>query len=967
LDKLEKPSMKKFLLPVLVLFSSLAFSSGQIHNYDDPLKVTFIKNPHKTHDLAYQQQLRNTSAWQQFLARNGTWSVVFNEENQMPHKAFGAPMAVPGSDARSRAERFLNTELSGFNLRQDQLQFRSVSSGKKYDYVNYKQTYQGIEVLWSNVQVKMMKDGRVMQFSLGYHPNINISTTPTLTQQAAVNFATSGVPGVTTVAATDQLKILAIPLFREYNYRLVYEIHVDNRDAENIPGRYHTLVDANNGEILYRSNRIVHISNTDVSVNGTLYTTHPYNPSTTEPLRNLKVVAGGTTYYTDSTGFLGLNNTTSTSATVSLEGRWVRVRTNSTTPSWTVTLNPGANNLSADNNTDIKQRTTYHAVNVVHDFMKSFYPSFTGLDFALPANVDLAGTCNAFYDGSSINFYTAGGGCNATSLVTDVCYHEYGHGINDKFYQAQGFSFDNGAMGEGYADIWALGITDSPILGIGFYQNNPTGFVRRYDINKKVYPQDLVGQVHADGEIIAGCFWDTYLNLGNLQQMMELFAESFYAGITGPDGSEGQLYQDVLYEVLTLDDNDGNLTNGTPNFCDITSAFATHGITMGAAVNLNHNQVLQALENTPVSVDANVVGLGAGTNVQGFYRIGNTGTFSSFTMSNTGGSNYQGSLPAQPKGTIIEYYLGVQDNCGTLTNITPEGADASNPNIPYYIMVGYDQLLQEDFDVFFGGWIVGLPSDNATTGQWAVEIPMPSYVGSAVVQPGDQNTLGGQYCAVTGNASSPTAGAGENDVDGGKTTLLSPDYDLSNYTNPAFSYYRWYTNDQGATPGTDFWQVAISNDGVNYVDVENTDVSDHSWRRFAFRVLDYVTPSSTVSLRFIAEDANAGSLIEAGVDDLILWDEVATGISEQSAVAVFSSYPNPANDLVTLKIGLIEKQDVVIRLTDASGKTISEKSETMEAGNHYIEMPVKHLAAGLYKVSLQYPSGFKSLKISVVR
>ena len=43
----------------------------------------------------------------------------------------------------------------------------------------------------------------------------------------------------------------------------------------------------------------------------------------------------------------------------------------------------------------------------------------------------------------------------------------------------------NGALNEGFADIWAFTITLDPILGIGFYQNNPNGYVRRFDINKK--------------------------------------------------------------------------------------------------------------------------------------------------------------------------------------------------------------------------------------------------------------------------------------------------------------------------------------------------------------------------------------------------------------------------------------------------------------------------------------------------
>ncbi len=123
---------------------------------------------------------------------------------------------------------------------------------------------------------------------------------------------------------------------------------------------------------------------------------------------------------------------------------------------------------------------------------------------------------------------------------------------------------------------------------------------------------------------------------------------------------------------------------------------------------------------------------------------------------------------------------------------------------------------------------------------------------TSIIHPTSDN-----YCAITGNAG-PSDPAGTQDVDGGKTTLSSDVYDLSSYINPAFTYWRWYSNDQGATPGTDFWQTFISNDGVTWVPVEYTDVSDHSWRRFAFRVSDYVQPSPNVYLRFVAEDANAG-------------------------------------------------------------------------------------------------------------
>ena len=85
----------------------------------------------------------------------------------------------------------------------------------------------------------------------------------------------------------------------------------------------------------------------------------------------------------------------------------------------------------------------------------------------------------------------------------------------------------NGGLNEGFADIWAISLTESPVLGYGWDLVDPTISVRRYDQDRKVYPQDLVGEVHADGEIIAGAFWDLYLNLGSMSQMLDLFKYTY--------------------------------------------------------------------------------------------------------------------------------------------------------------------------------------------------------------------------------------------------------------------------------------------------------------------------------------------------------------------------------------------------------------------------------------------------------
>ena len=213
----------------------------------------------------------------------------------------------------------------------------------------------------------------------------------------------------------------------------------------------------------------------------------------------LRVQKSGNNYYTDNFGNVTIPGTGN--AIFNLDGLFTEVQTNNNIPAFSSQLSN--TNVAFDNsNSTIQERTAFWAVNQIHDHLKSVFPTFTGLDYAIETNIDVQGSCNAYYDGT-INFYAEGNGCNATAKIPDVVYHEYGHGINNYRY---GSGMWNGGLNEGYADIWAISLTQNPVLGFGWDLVDPTVYVRRYDQNRKVYPQDLVGQVHADGEIIAGAF-----------------------------------------------------------------------------------------------------------------------------------------------------------------------------------------------------------------------------------------------------------------------------------------------------------------------------------------------------------------------------------------------------------------------------------------------------------------------------
>jgi hypothetical protein len=129
-------------------------------------------------------------------------------------------------------------------------------------------------------------------------------------------------------------------------------------------------------------------------------------------------------------------------------------------------------------------------------------------------------------------------------------------------------------------------------------------------------------------------------------------------------------------------------------------------------------------------------------------------------------------------------------------------------------------------------------------------------------------------------------------------------------------------------------------------------VADHSWRNVVIRVSDYVTPSANVWMRFIAEDANAGSLVEALFDDFSVYEQGATGIDAPSPVDILSMYPNPAKSelMVNLKFNT-SHADLVVE------NTLGEQVyfESFDTDGSFIQktIPVSQLSNGIYLLKIK--------------
>lgn len=286
------------------------------------------------------------------------------------------------------------------------------------------------------------------------------------------------------------------------------------------------------------------------------------------PMMELDVQAGTTTITTGLDGRFPF--TGSVAPTVAgLKGKKFRVNSRSgSAVSRTATKVGDVWDLNLDVSTekDQAQVHTFHHLNLMVQKAKK-YVSSAWMDRPLTANVNLSQTCNAYWDGYSVNFFSAGGGCGNTGLISDVMYHEWGHGFDENTG-----GIDDGAYSEGFGDIMSMVMTNDSRLGPGFRSNG--GIVRDMEPDK-VYPKDR-GEVHAEGLIIGGTFWDLHKSLSSKYD--EEKGNDLVSAIAFKTIFTATTYRDVYEASLIVNDDDGDTTTPSPDFCEINEAFTAHGL-----------------------------------------------------------------------------------------------------------------------------------------------------------------------------------------------------------------------------------------------------------------------------------------------------------------------------------------------------------------------------------------------------
>ncbi|MFT4760933.1 MAG: choice-of-anchor B domain-containing protein [Paraglaciecola sp.] len=171
-------------------------------------------------------------------------------------------------------------------------------------------------------------------------------------------------------------------------------------------------------------------------------------------------------------------------------------------------------------------------------------------------------------------------------------------------------------------------------------------------------------------------------------------------------------------------------------------------------------------------------------------------------------------------------------------------------------------------DDFFAdlGWV--LNNQGATTGDWERAEPIgTNFQGQQSNTDTDVSNDLGDECYVTGNGG---GGAGNDDIDGGITQLISPVIDLSGYNLPVLTFSYWFFNAGGQGTPNDQLEVRISN-GTDEVVLLNTNDSNSEWMESEeYNLADFIILSNNMTLIVESGDQDPGHLAEAAFDKFLI-------------------------------------------------------------------------------------------------
>ncbi len=952
--------MKNIILMIIALAISSnsiwAETNGNSFQSNQQFEILLPNQKDVNTNFISPEQTEFADRWDRFEKTNGNWTVLVDAATLTPHRAFGKPIRIDGyskitmDNVKEASLAFLSKYEATFNMNVNNLEFRRVNNVNGKWYVSFRQQYQHKTVLYSEVELRISENANVFAFGVSYYNGIELNHTPSIAYDQAVGksveaFETKGKNKVSLLSNDNAGKAYILPLkYKDkVDYKLVYDVKF--RASEPF-GDYISYVDAHSGDILYRKNMTMNAEQ-NIKLKGTIKMTRPQDEEMEVFFPYQNVYINGEKYTSDEKGELHVEITETSEIIAKFEGAYCNTYfTDRQNASYKDTLEPGENILInwTNDNSHIFERNVYYHTNKVHDWIKNIDSNMTAMDF--PVNVqllwDFAMGTNASSNmtGDTLSFWNVRDEKMIFAETPGILYHEYGHAINFRMYMDLGVpeGMQNFTTHEALADITACMILDDHRLGLGCDISRPDYYIRNLD-NELVYPDDLEDESHHDGQILGGAFWDLRVMTSN-EYVSHI---SHFARYGLPDDPNlGVAFSEWFIETIIADDDDGDLTNGTPHFQEILTAFNNHQI--GTSLMLSSTFNHQPLEDTEIfdqkfkvdfSIDVPNLPNSKPEEVKIVYSIDNWETLIEIEASEYDDNKYFANIPAMDEATIIQYYILAKDNFTDEYIKLPQekGFDS------YLFLAGYHDYVYDNFEEQ-GSWTIGAEDDTAVNGTWEIGNPtMVNLGGVYLLQPGEDYSEEGTKCFCTDPQASQNFF--QHMLGPGKTSFISPAYDISEVERPVIRFYKWFIGIaflQVNYPEKPYFEVSMKyNESDEWVSIYKNSDGEFDWKKVVIPVPSEAHGSERFQLKFVANNTATamGILFESLVDDfeILSANEVqSTSVDDNTFAENLSVYPNPSDKITTIGIYLDRPTDISINIYDLLGNNVYSVAQSSTGG-----------------------------------
>lgn len=534
------------------------------------------------------------------------------------------------SDIVNIIHNFLDKYNELFLVTKEDIKKKKIWKYQNKWYVLYQTYYKDLPVFEGKVGFTLDSQGRILTFSSNYNPGMLVNIQPKISKDSVVQLAYRyhkpkfNLP----VAAKD----VHLMIYQDRNskdsiaYKLVWYVFLATNAGHMEVDRVF-FIDASTGNLIRdyfpdpnNSGIIGFNSYTDQkklnaqvffdtdrgkvvsglhskmksitgTIQGEIYQEHSTDPVSIVPFEHEEISVPGNSANTNATGnYILTPGNGNYTLTTGLEGPFVRVQsydaaTNSDQDiTHTANVNdPGAFNFtwrstnSAPDDGD-GLNVFWHA-NHLHD---DYYQNILGISWTndwtntscMNYSVNRGNQNNAFA-GNPITIYS-----NNAARNCDIVYHESTHNVLYDIFggsyigwpsaNSEGYAFD-----EGFADYAACSFNNDHLFGENVIATRDCD-------NTMQYPGTTYNtEGHTGGQLISGVAWDLWNKEGlnhNNTDILLFEGLSQMATLPSPYYFSNPNHSNYLNSLLTADDNNNNLSDGTPNDRQIFQAFRNHDL-----------------------------------------------------------------------------------------------------------------------------------------------------------------------------------------------------------------------------------------------------------------------------------------------------------------------------------------------------------------------------------------------------